>query len=144
MNSLGGGSGYDPRNLNIIFLALLSGQIIFLIMSMIMIEPATFVYDFEDLSFTLIPLAALAGDIISNRIFWNGFNRLTQEREMQQALTKLTAIHIVRWAIVEGGTLLLIVFSFLTSNHFFTAFAMANIAYFITLRPRLFTFNEGF
>lgn len=58
-------------------------------------------------------------DIIGNKVFLNGFNKLTMLREMDKAMQKLNSIHLLRWVLVEGATLLLICFSIITANHFF-------------------------
>lgn len=135
---------YDPKVLNIIFLALAAGQIILLIFIMVTLKSSNLAYVFNNLAFTFIPLAALLLDIVGNRLFASGFTKLSSEADLGTSLQKLMSIHIVRWALTEAGTLLLIVFALRTENHFFTAFAVANLAYFITLRPKVFTFNEGF
>lgn len=136
--------GYDPKTLNVIYLALAAGQILMLIVIMALLKPAVLSYDFNNLAFTFIPIAALILDIVGNRLFNSGFAKLTSEADLSTSLQKLMSIHIVRWALTEAGTLLLLVFTLITENHFFTAFAVANIAYFITLRPKVFTFNQGF
>lgn len=143
MNSINPNKGYDPKSLTIIFFALLSAQVAFLLYCMVAINPAFFIYEIENITYTLIPLAAILMAIISNRLFIQGLKNLSGEREISQALQKLQSIHIVRWALVEAASFLLLFFTIITSNHYFTAFALANIAYFITLKPRLFNFNAG-
>jgi len=144
MNDFNQGQGYDPKNLQVIFGAFLLAQLIFLSLSFYVIESPDFFYKLDDLMFTIVPLVAIGLDIIANRIFINGFNKLTQERDLEKSMQKLNSIHVLRWGIVETATFMLIFFSIITANHFFTAFAAANIVYFYTLRPKIFTFNEGF
>lgn len=138
-----GGPQYDPRTLQLLFFAFLGTQIFFLFMVLITVEAPVFGYQLRELSFTLIPAAALAADIIGTRIFTKGIQSLTT-LDMQTSFQRLTTLHLIRWAMVEGGTFLLLVFTLITNNHFFTPFAIVNIIFFATLRPRLFTFNEGF
>ncbi len=142
MNAPVGGPEYDPKNLQAIFFVLLAAQVFFFFMAIFTIDQPAFNYQLKDLSFTLIPLATLVLDIVGNRIFSSGLSNLSAE-DLEKSMQKLARIHLVRWALVEIGTLLLIVFSMMSGNHFFSAFALANIIYFITLRPKLFTFNEG-
>jgi hypothetical protein len=144
MSNYNEGPGYDPKNLQVVYFALLSAQLFFLFLTVYIIEDADFLYRINDLTYTAIPLAALVLDIIGNKVFTNGFNKLTMLREIDKAMQKLHSIHLIRWVLVEGATLLLICFSIITANHFFSAFAAANIVYFFTLRPKIFTFNEGF
>ncbi len=143
MNKLSGGPEYDPKNLQVIFMTLLAAQIVFFFIAVFSISAPEFRYEISDLSFTLIPLATLVADIIGNRVYLSGLSNLTTE-DLQKSMQKLARLHLIRWALVELGTLLLIVFAMLYSNHFFSAFAMVNIIYFITLRPKIFTFNEEF
>jgi len=144
MNDFNQGQGYDPKNLQVIFNAFLFAQLIFLSLSLYVVESPEFIYKLDDFLFTAIPLLAIALDIVANRVFINGFNKLTQEHDLEKSLQKLNSIHVLRWGIVESATFMLIFFSMVTSNHFFTAFAAANIVYFYTLKPKIFTFNEGF
>lgn len=139
-----GGPSYDPKNLQVIFFALLAAQLFFFVYALITLETAVFRYKIDDFLFTLVPVLALAADILGNRIFTRQFSELNTLEDMQKTLQKLARIHLIRWMLVEGATLLLIVFTMITNNHFFSAFAAINIVYFITLRPKLFTFNEGF
>lgn len=143
MSNFKDGHGYDPKNLQVIFSALLFAQLIFFVISMFVLDEAEFGYNFQDISFTVIPLAALVLDVVGNKLFSNGFAKLSSERDLSDALEKLNRIHIIRWALVEGATFLLIVFALMSENHFFSAFAATNIVYFFTLRPKIFTFNEG-
>ena len=144
MNDFNEGPGYNPKNLQIIFGAFLFAQLIFLTLSFYVVESPQFVYKIDDLVFTLVPLAAILLDFIGNKVFVNGFNKLTQERDLDKSLQKLNSIHVLRWGIVESATFMLVFFSIITSNHFFTEFAAANIVYFYTLKPKIFTFNEEF
>ena len=136
------GPQYDPRNLQIIFFALLAAQVFFLSIAFFTIEPPAFAYEVDNWLFTAIPLIALVADIAGNRIFAKGMDSLSTT-DLHKSFQKLASIHLIRWALVEGATVLLIVFAMYYNNHFFSALAGANIIYFITLRPRLFTFNEG-
>ena len=144
MSAFRNGPGYDPRNLQIIFIALLFTQLVLFVSGMMLLEDADFIYHYKTVSFTAIPLAALILDFIANKVFTNGFQKLSQEKEIEESLNKLNRIHIIRWILVEAATFLLLIFTVVTNNHFFSAFAAINIVYFYTLRPKLFTFNEGF
>lgn len=144
MNAFNNGPGYDPKNLQIIFIALLFTQLVLFVSGMMMLNDAEFSYQLNNISFTAIPLAALVLDIIGNKVFKTGFQKLSQEKEIEESLNKLTRIHIIRWILVEAATFILLIFTVVHNNHFFSAFAAVNIVYFYTLRPKLFTFNEGF
>ena len=144
MNDFNNGSGYDPKNLQIIFIALLFTQLVLFVSGMMMLNDAEFSYQWRNISFSAIPMAALVLDVIGNQVFKSGFQKLSQEKEIEESLNKLNRIHIIRWIMVEAATFLLLIFTVVYNNHFFSAFAAINIVYFYTLRPKLFTFNEGF
>lgn len=143
MNQPQGGPDYDPRTLQLIYFALLGSQVFFLFLVLFTTEQPVFYYNMSDFLFTLIPIAALILDVVASRLFNKGIQSLTTT-DFQTSFQRLTSLHIIRWAMVEGATFLLLVFAMSTGNHFFTAFAVVNIIFFATLRPRLFTFNEGF
>lgn len=143
MSAFQNGQGYDPKNLQVIFIALLFTQLVLFVSGMMMLDNADFEYRYTNISFTAIPLAALILDIIANKVFANGFSKLSQEKELSESLEKLNRIHIIRWILVEAATFILLIFTVVTNNHFFSAFAAINILYFYTLRPKVFTFNEG-
>lgn len=137
-----GGPQYDPRNLQIIFFALLAAQIFFLFIAIFGNVDPLFAYDLNNWLFTAVPVVALLADIAGNRIFQSTLNNLSTS-DLEKSFQKLASAHLIRWALVEGATLLLVASAMYYNNHFFSVFAAANIIYFITLRPRLFTFNEG-
>lgn len=143
MNQPQGGPNYDPRTLQLIYFALLGSQVFFLFLVLFTTENPSFFYDMSDFLFTLIPVVALVLDVVASRMFNKGIQNLTTT-DLQTSFQRLTSLHIIRWAMVEGASFLLLVVAMSTENHFFTAFAVVNIIFFATLRPRLFTFNEGF
>jgi hypothetical protein len=143
MNQPQGGPNYDPRTLQLIYFALLGSQVFFLFLVLFTTENPSFFYNMSDFLYTLIPIVALVLDVVASRMFNKGIQNLTTT-DLQTSFQRLTSLHIIRWAMVEGASFLLLVFALSTENHFFTAFAVVNIIFFATLRPRLFTFNEGF
>ncbi len=138
-----GNQNYDPRTLQVIYFSFLGSQVFFLFMVLYSVNEPAFLFEMTDISFTIIPVAALVADIFASRIFNKGIQNLATT-DLQTSFQRLTTLHLIRWALVEGASFILLVFAMITENHFFTAFAIVNIIYFATLRPRLFTFNEGF
>jgi hypothetical protein len=137
-----GSPQYDPRNLQVVFMALLAAQVFFLFLAIVTLVDPSFTYYIKNPLFTIIPLVALAADVLGNRFFQNILTTLTTA-DLEKSFQRLATAHLVRWAFVEGATFLLVGASIYYNNHFFNVFAAANIIYFITLRPRLFTFNQG-
>jgi hypothetical protein len=69
--------------------------------------------------------------------------KISQTEEMQDKLKILTKIHIWQWIMVELGTVLLLTYSLVESNFIYFIFALVNIIYFFTLRPKIFSLSGG-
>ncbi|MDX5426929.1 MAG: hypothetical protein LPK46_02140 [Bacteroidota bacterium] len=138
--------GYDPRQLQLIHLTLLVGQLVFFILSFYILKDdpnARHGFDFRSLWFYIIPAAAGLLNYWGGLMFWRRLAQLDSWEDLQDKLRALTNAHLVRWAIVEVSTLLLLTFAIFQSSWFFLLLGMANIVYFFFLRPRLFTFDSG-
>ena len=62
----------------------------------------------------------------------NGSDNLLEKLEV------LTKIHVWRWILVQLGTLILLTYTVVESNFYYFIFALVNIVYFFTLRPKIF------
>ncbi|MDA7722742.1 hypothetical protein N8851_06640 [Schleiferiaceae bacterium] len=70
-------------------------------------------------------------------------HQISAEKEIDEKLRVLTKMHIWQWVVVQFATVLLLSYTLIEANFFYFIFALVNIIYFITLRPKIFTFNEG-
>ncbi len=131
---------YDPRSLHLIYSVLL---IIQLIMTVVVLysakEDAVIQFSMNKISNFSIPsfvfrLAALGKGL------WNkGLLTIEVEDDMDTKFEILTKIHIWQWVLVQLGTLMLLTFTLMESNFYYFMFALVNIIYFFTLRPKIFS-----
>tara|TARA_B110000977_G_scaffold153617_1_gene195171 strand:+ start:669 stop:1022 length:354 start_codon:yes stop_codon:yes gene_type:complete len=71
---------------------------------------------------------------------WNkGLLTIEVEDDMDTKFEILTKIHIWQWVLVQLGTLMLLTFTLMESNFYYFMFALVNIIYFFTLRPKIFS-----
>tara|TARA_B100002019_G_C21186693_1_gene556602 strand:- start:160 stop:528 length:369 start_codon:yes stop_codon:yes gene_type:complete len=92
-----------------------------------------------------IVIPAVAGVLGSlGKTIWNkGILRISQTEEIEEKLKVLTQIHILQWVMVELATILLLTYTLMESNFFYFIFALVNIIYFFTLRPKIFSLTGG-
>lgn len=137
-------NGYDPKSLQVIFLSLLIGQIVFLGVSLIIIRPhIQFVLNFAETIYWTVPTGLILLNLIGQRIFNQQFNQMIEYESIEEKIQLLHRSHIIQWAIVEVGSLIVIALGIQTFNLYFMLIAGMQILYFATLRPKIFTLNEG-
>jgi hypothetical protein len=136
---------YDPKALQTIFLALLIGQLLFgFVVWWLLTENGTFYFNLSETTLLVVPLLALLLDYSGNLFYKNGFKKQHPTEDVIDRLGRLQSAHIVRFALTEAGTLLLLVMALLYENQFYLLFATLNIVYFISLRPRIIEFNNTY
>ncbi|MCT4624672.1 MAG: hypothetical protein N4A46_13710 [Schleiferiaceae bacterium] len=137
---------YDPRMLHYIFSFFLFGQIALAIIIIYLINDkgAMVMFDIRDIPTFSLPIMVLSTNFIARKLFLQQFNRIASVEELERKMQIIQMAHIIEWIMVEGGTLLLLVFAQIENNHYFSVLALINIAYFFTLRPKILTFNEEF
>jgi hypothetical protein len=101
-------------------------------------------FDIRDIPTFSLPIMVLSTNFIARKLFLQQFNRIASVEELERKMQIIQMAHIIEWIMVEGGTLLLLVFAQIENNHYFSVLALINIAYFFTLRPKILTFNEEF
>ena len=135
---------YDPRSLHLIYSSLLLMQLV--ITSVVLYaaqESAVITYEIAQLTNTAAPVAAGLNAIFGKWIWNKGMHQISAEKEIDEKLRILTKMHIWQWVVVQFATVLLLSYTLIEANFFYFIFALVNIIYFITLRPKIFTFNEG-
>ena len=137
---------YDPRMLNNIFIFFLLGQIALAIAVIYYInsDGALFNFDPQDIPTFSLPIMVLSTNFIAHKIFQQQFNRIADIEDLQKKMQVVQLAHVIEWIMVGVGTLLLLVFAQIESNHFFSVLAVFNILYFFTLRPKILMLNEEF
>ena len=135
---------YDPRSLHLIYSSLLLLQ---LVMTSVVLyaaqENAVITFDIQRFTNTAAPVVAGLNAFFGKWIWTRGMQQLSTEEELEDKLRTLTKMHIWQWVVVQFATILLLSYTLIEANFFYFIFALVNIIYFITLRPKIFTFNEG-
>jgi len=135
---------YDPRSLHLIYSSLLLLQLV--VTSVVLYtaqENAVITFDIQRLTNTAAPVVAGINAFFGKWIWARGMQQLSTEEELEDKLRTLTKVHIWQWVIVQFATILLLSYTLIEANFFYFIFALVNIIYFMTLRPKIFTFNEG-
>lgn len=135
---------YDPRFLHLIYSALLMVQLVLTVVVIYVTQEDADVFcSLSEYSNTLVPAVSLLLVVIG-RMQWNsGMKEISNSDNLLDKLELLTKIHVWQWVLVQLATLLLLVFTLVEANYYYFIFALVNIIYFFTLRPKLFTFSEG-
>ena len=130
---------YDPRYLHLIFSALLMIQ---LVLTSVVLYVGS-----ESAKIMLLPFNgntyAIPGIafvlVLLDRYIWNnGMKEINGSDNLLEKLEVLTKIHVWRWILVQLGTLILLTYTVVESNFYYFIFALVNIVYFFTLRPKIF------
>jgi len=137
-------SAYDPSSLQLIYSVLLMAQLVITTVVLYAAQDdAVIQFTWGQWNHLVIPfIAGVLGSL--GRTIWNkGMVKISQTEEMQDKLKILTKIHIWQWIMVELGTVLLLTYSLVESNFIYFIFALVNIIYFFTLRPKIFSLSGG-
>lgn len=135
---------YDPRSLHLIYSSLLLLQLV--VTSVVLYatqEDAVIAFDVQRLTNTAAPITAGLNALFGKWIWTKGLQQISSEEELEDKLRTLTKMHIWQWVVVQFATVLLLSYTLIEANYFYFIFALVNIIYFITLRPKIITFNEG-
>ena len=130
---------YDPRFLHLIFSALLMIQLVLTsVVLYVGSESAKILLlPFEGNTYAIPGIAFVL--VLLGRYVWNnGMKEINGSDNLLEKLELLTKIHIWRWVLVQLGTLILLTYTLVASNFYYFIFALVNIVYFFTLRPKIF------
>lgn len=130
---------YDPRYLHLIFSALLMIQLVLTsVVLYVGSESAKILLlPFEGNTYAIPGIAFVL--VLLGRYVWNnGMKEINGSDNLLEKLEILTTIHIWRWVLVQLGTLILLTYTLVDSNFYYFIFALVNIVYFFTLRPKIF------
>jgi hypothetical protein len=135
---------YDPSSLQLIYSVLLMAQLVITVVVMYVAqEHANVRFEWGYWNHIVIPvIAGVLGSL--GKTIWNkGMVKISQTQEIEDKLLVLTRIHIWQWVMVELATILLLTYTLMESNFFYFIFALVNIIYFFTLRPKIFSLTGG-
>lgn len=130
---------YDSRYLHLIFSALLMLQLVLTsVVLYIGSDVADLVlYPFAGNTYAIPGICFILA--LFGRFIWNtGMAEISASDNLYDKLDKLTRIHLWRWSLVQLGTLILLSYTLIEGNFYYFIFALFNIVYYFTLRPKLF------
>ena len=126
------------KTLSIIHLALCSGVFIFgFIMFSKTNSTEIILDDSNDIFKYIIPSAAIIAIFLSNFLFKNQLNSITENAEIKEKLVKYQSASIVKYAVLEGTALLSVVIYSSTTNFLYLLIALGMLLYLIVQRPTL-------
>lgn len=130
---------YDPRYLHLIFSALLMIQLVLTsVVLYVGSESAKIILLPFNGNTYAIPGIAFVLVLLGRYIWNNGMKEINGSDNLLEKLEVLTKIHMWRWILVQLGTLILLTYTVVESNFYYFIFALVNIVYFFTLRPKIF------
>lgn len=130
----------EIKSLRVLYLALLTGQVLFVIISFVVVKFNDALPVNENFSRVLQIIAlgvAAAAFFIGYNIFKKRIKGIheagyiTMERKIEQ----YRAVSIMRWALMEGSTLFSIIGFIITSNYAFVILAALMLFFFAGLNP---------
>ena len=126
------------KTLSIIHLALCSGVFIFGFIMFSKIKSTEIILnDSNDIFKYIIPSAAIIAIFLSNFLFKNQLNSITENAEIKEKLVKYQSASIVKYAVLEGTALLSVVIYSSTTNFLYLLIALGMLLYLILQRPTL-------
>ncbi|QEC74930.1 hypothetical protein [Mucilaginibacter ginsenosidivorax] len=133
------------KTTSIIHLALIAGQVLFMIMAFIT-NKNTIYFDYKnsrnDVYFYIVPLLAVMGTVAGGFLFNQQLGKFHQQsagaginRTLSEKLKAYQSALIVRYALLEGPSLFGIVCFLITGNLFYLLISACLIITMISLRP---------
>lgn len=126
------------KTFSIIHLALCSGVFIFGFIMFSKIKSTEIILDDStDVFKYIIPCASIAAIFLSNFLFKSQLNSISENAELKEKMVKYQSASIIKYAILEGVSILSIVIYSLTSNFLYLLIAFGMLLYLISQRPTL-------
>ncbi|MBN2174651.1 MAG: hypothetical protein JW731_10990 [Bacteroidales bacterium] len=126
------------KGINIVYMALLAGQVFFILIALFLFYYGRFNVGAAELSEFLIyivPVFVIAGILASNFLYRKRISVIKQKKELAEKLNDYRSILIIRLALLEGPSFFAIVCYLLTAQLIYLAFSALIIFIFLTVRP---------
>lgn len=126
------------RALQIIYAALIAGQVLFgLIAVLVLKNSGAFIAEVDILKIfsILVPVVVVAGIAGSHFVFRSRLLKLKALKEIKEIMPQYRAALVVRYAFLEGPSFLSILSYLMTGNSFFLIVAALIIVLFLMLKP---------
>lgn len=126
------------KSLNILFLAMLMGMILFTGISVFLIQTNSEISSFKDNQQLLQVLAlgiAAFGYFFAARSFKTRILAMQNFSSLSEKAAAYRSACIIQWALIEGPTLFVIVCFILTGNYAFLGLVVLLLLLFMTMKP---------
>jgi hypothetical protein len=126
------------RMTTILFLALLAGQIIFGLLVLFVVNNGKMQFSIPpatDVFLIVVPVMAITSVAAGIFIFKLQLKKIAEKESLPDKIQLYLSATIIRFALIEGPSLLAIVCCMLTNNLFYIAISFLLIVYMISLRP---------
>lgn len=130
------------KTLQIIFLALLLGQLAFAIVGNMVLNEQTGI-DTGALIY-LVPSVLIVGTIAGYYIFKSNMAKVSLEASLEDQFKAYRTNSIVRWTMIEMGNLLAIVAAIIEGNSIYLIFFAVGLIAFATTRQNIDEFTKQF
>jgi len=123
--------------LNIIFIALLSGQTIYFFVGLFMIQSGN-IDGFGGLNtifMFITPVVVLSSILISKFIYTKQVTEFDKSLSLEKKLVSYRTANIIRLALLEGANIFSVSIMIITANYFFAALFIVVIVLFFFNRP---------
>ena len=131
------------KNLQIIFLGLLIGQIAFAVIANFMITDIA--VSSTSVLVYLVPVVLIVSILSGNYLFNTSRKKVVaQQGNLEEKLKAYRQSALIRWAMMETGNLLAIVATFIEGKTFYFAMFAVGLLFFATTRPSVDDFCRQF
>ncbi len=131
------------RSLQMVYIALIAGQVFFGVVSFYLNQFADFGApgkELRDIFIYIVPLFIIGGTAASLLVFKNRLKVSAGKTSLNEKMTDYRAALIVRYALLEGPSFLALVVYLLTGDLLFLGMAGLIVLFFLTIMP---TINKG-
>ena len=125
------------QTLNIIFIALLSGQTIYIFVGIFLIQSGN-IYGFggfNTIFMFITPVVVLSSILASKFIYAKQVAEFDKSLSLENKLVSYRTANIIKLALLEGASIFYILLMIITANYFFAALFIIIIALFFFNRP---------
>ena len=122
------------NTLRIIHLAMLMGQVMLVVLSyLLFLKDAEFALNTDNMIFFIVPILVISLISASFMVYKKLISKLNIEPDFNLRLNQYRVANLVRWAMIEGGTLASVILSIAYKNLLFMPFAGLLIVVFVLL-----------
>ena len=125
------------QNLNIIFMALLSGQLIYFIVGIVLLQSGQSkgISEMSTMFMYIVPFINVVIILVARFLYGNNLAKLSKEVSIEIKSQSYLTNNIIKLALLEGANLINISIMIITNNYFFAGFFVIIITLYFLNRP---------